>query len=250
MLCVIGCSLTRAAEAPTTPFLVHASELHAQRERAPWDAMWSKNPGHILVQVPEVRHVYIAPINMKYLNMRPDAQGRWALKHEVDEEDAEAIGKLLRKSFIEELQKHPDAKIVLEEVPGPHTLQIEIALTELIPTSVGVNAVADVGGLLVPGAKLAENAAVAGEQAIGGAISAGSVAYELKISDGKTGEVIAEIKDRESDAMSVIPNYRDFEKYGWTRKAIAEWAEEFVEQLSTPASEQVAAPSAISIVPW
>lgn len=118
------------------------------------------------------------------------------------------------------------------------------------PTVVAVNSVANVGSLLVPGAKLVQQAVAVGGPAAGGAIAAGSIAIEMKFTDGNTGEILAEAKDRQADSASILPNYRDFERYGWSRNTIKEWAKLLAEVFSTPASKKVEGETKISILPW
>ncbi len=245
----LGCSI-HAEEAPTSPFLSHAEELEPHPERAPWDAIWSSRPGSIIVEQSGFRRIYIAPVNTDYLNMVQDESCNWVRKREVKAKDVEAITSYLREAFIKALVEKPEAHLVVEDRPGPKTMTLTIALTELEPTNNIVNGVTNAGAVAFPGATLLENAAAVTAPIAGGAIAAGSIAIEMKLTDGNTGAVLAEIKDREKDPASVIPNYRDFLAYGWSRRTIQEWAQQLAEQFSTPASEKIDGRSDISLFPW
>ena len=129
-------------------------------------------------------------------------------------------------------------------------MTLEISLVELVPTEPLLNAAVDIGALVVPGSKAIEEAAVVGAQAGGAAIASGSIAIEMKLTDSNTGKVLAEMKDRQSDPASIIPNVRDFERLGWSRKEIEDWSHQFVEVFSTEKSEAIAPSSGISLLPW
>ena len=245
-----ACSLIKAAPAPTTPFLTHGADLHPWHDRSPWDAVWSSNPGHVMVQLPTVRRIYLPPVNTDYLNMKQDAGGRWVRERELAAEDVEAITDLLRQSFVEAIRNDPAANLQIMDAPAPDTLTLSLALVELKPTKVLLNTVADVGGVLVPGSKALEEVGVTGAEAASGAVASGTIAIEMKLADGASGEILAEMKDREADPSSIIPNYRDFEEYGWSRKTIKDWARQFAEVFSTPVSSRVAPGAGISVTPW
>lgn len=249
-LVTLGCSYLRAPAIPTTPFLSHGSEMKAQPARAPWDAVWSSNPGHIAVQLPEVRKIYVAPVNTTYINSERDDKGNLLVAIKVEPSDIETIAELIRTSFIASIANTPATNLKVVDAPGPDVLSLEIALTQLKPTKTSVNGVADVGGLLLPGSKFVADAVAAGGQAAGGAYAAGSIAIEFKLVDGKSGRVLAEAKDHEDDAMSILPNYRDFEQYGWSKYTIGEWAKQFAEMFSTPITEKISSESDVSIAPW
>ena len=245
-----ACSALKAAPAPTTPFLEHGDKLHAWHNRAPWDAVWSTDPGKIMAKSDVVRKIYLAPVNIQYLNMEKNEKDEWVCKHNVPAKDVNDITSLMEKSFKEAIQTHPEANLQLVENPGPGVLTLSLSLVELRPTKVLLNTVADVGTVLVPGSKALEEAGAVGAQAAGGAIAAGTIAIEIKLIDGDTGQSVAEAKDREADPASILPNYRDFEEYGWSRRTVKEWAKQFVDIFSTSAKVKVSAESDISLVPW
>jgi len=246
-----GCSAIRASEAPTTPFLSYPEKLHSWYDHAPWDSVWSSNPGHIMVKAGNPRNIYIAPINTQYLNQKKNGKGSWVSDGtDLSKEDVTAITTRMKDSFTKAIQSTPETNLKVVDSPGQGTIALQIALTELVPTKVAVNSAADVGGVLLPGSKAIEEAAAVGGQAIGGSIAAGSIAMEMKLTDGASGQILAEAKDRETDPMSVLPNVRDFEEFGWSRKTVDDWAKQFAEVFSTDSSVKVANASDISLLPW
>ena len=250
MLVCAGCSALRAKPAETSPFLEHAELLRPTDERAPWDAVWSSDPGQIMVKLPQLRRMYVAPVNTSFLNMKRDARGAEVELRQLSSDDVGVMAEQIRSNFVQAVGNHPETNLQIVDDPKNADLIFEAALVELTPTKVLVNTVADVGAVVIPGTKLLEEAAVAGGQAVGGSIASGTIAIEGKFLDGKTGKIVAEFKDRESDPASEIPNYRDFEAYGWSRHTAVEWATQFAEIFSTTGAERIGMTSEFSFVPW
>lgn|GEM_PF-2297169 len=260
-LTAIGCSQLRASSAPTSPFL--ASPLSGEPDRLqssdpgrfdpgrfPWDAAWSANPGHIMVNLPEVRTLFIDPVNTQYLNMVTDADGTQKLVYKLDPSTVTKMANLFHQELVDKVKNAPGTNLKLVENRNRAMLILQPALIQLVPTSVVTNSVADTLGLIIPGSKAVAETVSVGVQAGGGTLAAGTVAMEFKIIDGKSGQVLAEAKDRENDSASILPNYRDFEEFGWTEQTIENWSAQFVQVFSTDASTKVDSSSDISVAPW
>lgn len=248
---LIACSAElRAKPAETTPFLDYPDRLQADDKRAPYDAVWSSDLDHIAAKSEVSRKIYVAPINTDYLNKTRNESGTWVVGTKLSDDDIQSYTSYLRSSFVNAIKGHPESNLVLVETPDDETMTLAISLVELVPTKVAVNAAADVAGVAIPGGKLLVEAGSVGAQAVGGAVAGGTVAFEMKLIQGKTGAVLFEAKDREADPASVIPNYRDFEEYGWSRETADEWSKEFAKLFSTNAGETVGAKSQFSFVPW
>jgi hypothetical protein len=245
-----GCHSLRAAPAQTTPFLAHGDQLHTLDSSSPWDAAWSAKSGEIMLNKPDIRTMYIAPVNIDYLNKTKNDQGQEVVNVTLSAEDIQAMTDLLNKSFIDAIKNNPATNLRIVDQRADAMLVLEIALVELVRTKIGVNAVTDVGGLLIPGSKLIADSVAVGGQAAGGAFAGGTIAFEGRISDVKTGEVLVEFKDRETAPASILPNYRDFEEFGWSRKTVENWSSEFAQVFVVTDKGNVQAASDFSFVPW
>jgi hypothetical protein len=245
-----GCHSLRAAPAQTTPFLTHGDQLHTLESTSPWDAVWSAQSGEIMVNKPDVRTMYIAPVNIDYLNKTKNDKGEVVVNVTLSAEDTQAMTDLINKSFVDAIKNTPATNLRIVDQRADAMLVLEIALVELVRTKIGVNAVTDVGGLLIPGSKLIADSVAVGGQAAGGAFAGGTIAFEGRISDAKTGEVLAEFKDRETNPASILPNYRDFEEFGWSRKTVENWSNEFAQVFAATDKGDVEAASEFSFVPW
>jgi len=245
-----GCSSLRAPAAPTTPFLIHADLLHPWQEHSPWDLVWSSSPGHIMVKSQYPRKIYVAPIDTTYLNKKKNDKGVWVSERTLSDDDVKNVTDALRASFISQIKSHPETNLQIADDPGTGVIIVALSLTELVPTSIAINAAADVGGLLIPGSKAIEDVGSVGAQAATGSLAGGSVAMEMKIIDSTTGQVLAEAQDREADPSSILPNYRDFEEFGWSRQTADQWAKQFREVFSTSATTAVDNQALLSVTPW
>ncbi len=245
-----GCSQFKASPADSSPFLENESLLKPAPQRISWDGVWSADPDHIAVKAADIRTIYIAPINTDYLNMKKDKTGKYVKARSLSDEDVKAITDLIETSFVNSIQKVPAANLKIVDNLSDAHLKLELALVELIPTTVAANIAADVGGFIIPGSKAIEKAAETGAQAAGGALASGSIAIEMKLSDPESGKLLAEAKDRESDPASLILNYRDFEQFAWSRHTVKDWSDEFAQIFSTPATTKVDGVSHFSFIPW
>lgn len=244
-----GCSL-KATPAPATPFLSHGEKLDPRPEHLKWDGVWSSEPSHIAALNDQIRRVFVDEVEIQYLNRKQNNDGSWSGDAGLAPEEILTVTNQLREEFINQIKNHPESNLQLIDQPSNDSITLKIALTELVPTKVALNTIADVGGLLLPGASLIENAGVAGAQAASGAVSGGSIAIEIKLVEAQSLASLFEAKDRESDPASVLPNYRDFERFGWSRRTCQIWAKEFVEAFSTAPDKKIKEQSHFSLLPW
>lgn len=185
VFCLAGCSMLRAVPAPSSPFLVSPERLHANEENSPWDQSWSADVEETAL-VQRERYIYIAPVRTEYLGWEPDGMPDAGIRH-ASEADVQEIASLIRVAFIDALKKHPEAQLTIVDAPHAGGMILELALTELHPTLITANAVADVSAAVLPGSRVFEQAIGAGAQAVGATIAQGSIAIELKLLKGGRG---------------------------------------------------------------
>jgi hypothetical protein len=152
-------------------------------------------------------------------------------------EELREIGRYMTDRVRTVFKEYPNHPMKLVDVAGPHTLILELSLSEVIPTNVLLNVAGTAGGLFVPG---------------GGAVNilaAGSVAMEARVIDGATGKELVEFKDREADKVAPF-TFKDFQKYAHIRKAIDEWATEIAELAATPYEHKVDGGSPFTLNPF
>jgi hypothetical protein len=139
---------------------------------------------------------------------------------------------LLRAAFLGAL-KTPGSRFAAATGKGPRVLTLELALIEMNPTNVVGNAArygAPGGSALAP-------------------VTKGNIAIEGKVRDSMTGELLYEFADNEQDKFAVV-SLRDLSSYGHARTAIKEWAKQFAELVSTPASHKVQDSATVTLNPF
>jgi uncharacterized protein DUF3313 len=228
-----------AAPAPDAGFLFDGDRL-APHPHAPFDRVWLA-PG---VSFADYDRIYVPSVDTSHvlarslwddLNVRTPAVPNDVAKLAVELHDD------IEHAFIDDPQHH---FLVLDDplAVDQHSLVLEVALTELVPNKAGVGIVglAAWAGPLEVGIPVATVAAF---------VQQGQVAFELRVRDGATGNVIAMAADRETGPMRVI-DLRSLTWYGNAHEIFRAWAKELVETADTPLDQPVEHSTYFTIVPW
>lgn len=235
LLCLAACSgkgYESAAPAPDAGFIEHPERQH-NPENLPFQKVWL-NPDYDRSQY---QSIIIAPVNTdhmlemswwKRVNPRHKAG---LFKKDVDQL-ARYMQERVREAFIEDRQQR---YWVVDDVVGP-TLCLEMALIEVVPSKAGLHAL---GWLpLVPG--LGTAASLANER---------SAAFEARLRDAETGEVLVTFADRERQKAGPI-DMRRLTWYGPARKIIDNWAGQMVQVANRQPGEEVSDDIPVTLRPW
>ena len=156
-------------------------------------------------------NVYFAPVATTHLGK----QGWWAAQSSIKQQqlaiDARKLARHLNQSLASAARNDPGRRLNVVGQPGPNTLTVEMAITELVPAKAYWNAAASAAGFVIPGAGLL------------GAAGSGSVAIEGRLRDGNTGAVVATFRDRMTDKMAMV-NIDSYTWYGGSEKNLDEIA--------------------------
>lgn len=228
--CATSSSGLKAKTVPPSAFIENPGMLKPHRERAPFNLSWA-NP-KFEAKRGTYNAVFILPVTTAYLR-RVDRPLVTALEgpKAKDRPVGEMAG-LLRTDFKKALQT-PGSRLAPATGKGPRVLTLELALVEMNPTNVVGNAArygAPGGSALAP-------------------LTKGNIAIEGKVRDSVTGELLYEFADNEQDKFAVI-SLRDLSSYGHGRTAIKEWAKQFAELVSTPASHKVEDSASVTLNPF
>ena len=180
--------------------------------------------------------VYIAPVQTSKLAK----QDWWSSQNsrtqsEVLAKDAKRLGKQLETSLAREIRAYPGNRLSIASRPGPNTLTIETAITELVPSKAYWNAGASAAGFVVPGAGLLSMAG-AGKVSIGGRLSDSSGTQ-------------ATFSDTRSDDISPV-NLRSYEWYGGAERNIETWAKQGAAFLHAAPGSDIKRTSNITLNPF
>jgi hypothetical protein len=241
-----GCSVLKARPAEDAGFLAHPKLLKEMSERAPFHAGYVPDVNRLENLKKEYRKIYIEPVVTEI------AEEKLRKRDLLDSIIAERIADLrelakyfeerIRTAFEEfEIDKQDKPlgfkKFEVVTVPTDDTFVWQIAIIDISPNVPELAIAGTAAGFFIPG---------------GGAIralGAGSIAIEGIVRDGRSGDVLAEFRDREADKTAPV-SIRDFEMYAHIRRSLDDWAEQFAELAGTTVEHTVDDSSPFTLNPF
>lgn len=179
--------------------------------------------------------VYFAPVYVGTLKK----QGWWASQTLRTQDklaaDAQELAAYMHEALEKEARQIPNAPLRVVASPGPDTLVVETAITELVPSKVFWNSVASAAGFVVPGAGML------------GTAGKGAIGIQGRLRDGKTGEILALFRDRRSDKFAVA-NVAAYTWHHGSKGNIDELAQKTAEILNAPADKVVTSSLPLKLV--
>jgi hypothetical protein len=232
-----GC---KAKPAESSGFLPD-SHLMSAAEHSPFHRMyWNRQ--HDPAKYTEIM---VAPVNTNYVR----AQNIWEaatvvnVSHEQIEKDIQALADYTRDSFIRAARNDPRHRVTVVQTAGPHTIILEVALVQVVPSKAVLNALGFVSW--VPAA-----VSTAGSMATGSEDSGkGVVAIEARFRDGQTGEVIGMFADRERPKVALL----DLKSLSWWAPAkdiVDEWSAQLIELANSPPGVAVKDSPTFELLVW
>ena len=230
-LMITGCAALKAAPSTGAGFVPMAQM--APRADLPFQKVWFKAG----VDFTRYKSIYIAPVNTGFL-----MQSNWwqqNFRQGQMQEDLALMAQYMRDEFKTAFANDPLHRFRVVEAPEADSLTFELALTELVPSNVALSVLeyAPYGG----------GTAVRIMERATGAES--TVAFEAKMKDSATGEVLAMFADRQVKKIRII-DFKAFTWYAHGREIIREWAEQFVNLANRRPGEVIEGSSAFTLIPW
>jgi hypothetical protein len=236
LLAAIGVSGCIQKAKPAQPSGFIPPENLEQPKDLPFQKAWRKAD----LDWGRYKEIYIAPWNVEYLR-----QMNWWEKLERGEkvkEDAKELAGYARATFEEAFRKDSKHRFTVVDQPGPNTLVAEFALTEVVPNKVVLDALGYAAG---PVAGAAGTAAANVQTAS----THSTVAFEARMRDGGTNEVVAMFGDRESEKFSLV-NVKDLTWYGHAKSILREWAGQFVKIANKQPGDIIKDSPPFDLRPW
>jgi len=158
-------------------------------------------------------------------------------RQEKVREDAEKLAVYAQGALIHAFREDPHHRFEVVDQPDADTVILEAALTEIIPSKVGLNTLcyAPFVGTAV--------------RIFRGMKHRSTVAFEARMRDGATGRIIAQFADREAEKAAVL-NVKDVTWYGHAESIIAEWAQQFVRIANRKEGKAVRDSKPFHLKPW
>ena len=228
-LTLLGCSL-KARPADSAGFVDY--KRMAKRPALPFHLAWYKEG----VDWSGYKRIYFAPVDISHLKK----MSWWKSSGRSEEkilQDAQRVAEYTRGVFEKAFQDDPRKRFLLADAPGPSTLTAEIALTEIVPSKVTLNTIGYVP-VVGSAAKFLRNTT-----------SKSCVAFEAKVRDGSTGEILAMYADKEQEKMAPA-NLNDLTWFGHAFGIIDEWALQFVQTANKKKGTVVKDSAGFTLKPW
>jgi Protein of unknown function (DUF3313) len=230
--------LVKAKPAPMTPFLEKREEMKPLRNRLPVHYVWRNLDLETQKRVMEKRRIYIAPVSLAYLQPMTKDLAILEMEAGMTERDEVDMARELRRRFALAFVKSPTPRYQIAMKPGEDTVTLELAITQLSPTSISGNA-----------AKTASKFFIGPLSGLVGVFAKGNIAIEGKVTLSDTRVPVLQFADNEKDKVTLY-TVRDFQPYGHTLVAMDEWAEQFEEFTRTFSEHKVDESSFITLKPW
>jgi len=245
LLVFAGCSSMRSgsnelkskavAPAPDSGFIAHP-ESQAKHAELPFQRAWIK-PGF---EKSDYQELVVAPVNtqfmmeMDWLHKGSSASWTGDVKKDIEE-----LGRYFHHQVVMAFRTDPLQRFQVIEFPDKpqqRALRLELALIEIDPSTPVLHA-------------LAWASPVIGDGAVMGAINQRRVAFEGRLRDLKTGEVVATFADRDMADVGPLDLTR-LTWYGPAKGVMLTWAKQFVQIANSKPGEVVTDSVAFTLSPF
>ncbi len=243
MLALAGCESVRTGSnemkaaavkpAPDAGFIENPKQ-QIHRVDLPFQKVWIK-PGF---DKTPYRNLVVAPVNTQYMLdmdwMHSLGSANWIgdVKKDIEE-----LARYFHDQVVKDFKKDPNHRFRVIEYPGEvsgRTLRLELALIEIDPSQPVLHAL---GWLTIGGGTAA------------GAINQRRAAFEGRLRDLQTGEVVATFADRDMQDAGPLDLTR-LTWYGPAKGIMDRWAEQFVKIANRKPGEMVTDPTPYTLRPF
>ncbi len=219
--------------APDAGFIEHP-EMQSKPADLPFQKVWIKPD----FDKSAYQELVVSPVNTQYMFemdwLHKASSANWF--HDV-KKDIEELAKYFHDQVVKAFKEDPKHRFNVIEYSGQskqRALSLELALIEIDPSTPVLHA----AGWLQPGAGSAA-----------GMINQRRAAFEARLRDLQTGEVVATIEDREMADVGPLDLTR-LTWYGPAKDIMDRWAKQFVEVANRKPSEVVTDPTAFTLRPF
>jgi hypothetical protein len=236
LLSIAGATLLggcKANEAEHTGFTT--TQLMDKDPSLPFHRVWHK-PG---VDMSKYTKVYVAPVDTKY--MLAHTQWQEGERQGQLESDVRDLAVYTKTTIEKEFREDPNHRFQVLSAPSRDldALTFEVAITEVVPSKVLLNALgyAPFGiGMTVTAVRFLSK-------------DESSAAFEARVRDAGTGEVIAMAADREAEQFAPV-SVRGLTWYSHAKVMIDNWAKQFVQVANRKPGEKIEDTDAFTLKPW
>lgn len=183
--------------------------------------------------------LYVAEVNTSYMLKMTDWQ-KGERKGQI-EQDVRALAGRSRGMIVKAFREDPHHRFRVTDIQtdDARTLVLQVALTEVVPSKVLLNAVGYAPFYVGTGVSVVRT--IANDKS--------SVAFEARVRDAATGEIVMLAADREAEQFAPV-DVRGLTWYSDAEGIISEWSKEFVLLANAKPGEKVPAMPTFRLLPW
>jgi hypothetical protein len=227
---LVGCKAAPAADVgfADPKFLKHDPSI-------PFDKFW-RDPS---VDWKQYDKIYVAPVNTDYM-LKTTAWQQGQPKAQI-EADSRKLADHAHDSIVKAFRDDPNHRfaVVDDAVHDPHTLVFEVALIEVVPSKVLLNALGFAPFWVGTGISVLRTAAN----------DKSTAAFEARVSDAATGKYVIYAADREAEQFAPV-DLRGLTWYSDAEGIMDEWAKQFVEIADRKPGQKIEAAPTFRLLPW
>jgi len=227
---LVGC---KAAPAPNVGFADPSLMKHDPN--VPYNEFWRK-PG---LDLKKYDKIYVAEVNTSYMLKATDWQ-QGERRGEI-ERDVQMLAVYTRSSIMKAFRDDPNHRLKVIDKPtrDPNALVCEVALVELVPSKVVLNALGYAPFYVGTGITVVRT--VANDKS--------TIAFEARTRDAATGEIIMLAADREAEQYAPL-DVRGLTWYGDAYGIIDDWSKQYVLIVNAKPGQKVEGSSTFRLMPW
>ena len=225
-----GC---KASPAPSAGFADPAEMKHDPT--IPFDRFWRKPD----VDWTSYDKIYVAEVNTAYMLKMTDWQ-KGERKADI-EKDVHTLAVYTRAAIIKAFRDDPRHRFQVVDSPTKdmHVLILEVALIQVVPSKVLLNALGYAPFFVGTGITVVR--VIASDNS--------TAAFESRTSDAATGQIVMLAADREAQEFAIV-DLRGLTWYSDAEEIVDNWSKEFVLIANTKPGEKVEGTSTFRLLPW
>jgi hypothetical protein len=183
--------------------------------------------------------LHVAPVNTSYMLKMTDWQ-KGERKEDI-EKDLARLATYSQEAIKKAFRDDPRHRFEVVDAPAgdPKTLVLEMALTEVVPSKVALNALGYAPFFIGLGITAMRTVAK----------DVSSVAMEARVHAADSGEIVAMFADREQQQLAPV-SVRGWTWYSHAETIIRQWATQFVQVATRKPGEKVKDTDPFTLQPW
>jgi len=189
--------------------------------------------------------ILVAPVNTSYVKAQNiwEAASAASVTREQIDKGIQDLALYTQDSFKKAASEDPRRRFKVVDKAGPNTVILEMALVQVVPSKAFMNAIGYV--TWVPAVVQTAGSIGTGSEDSG----KGVLAFEARLRDGKTGEVIGMFADRERPKVALV-YIKALNWWAPAKGIVDEWSQQLIELANTPPGAAVKDSPSFELLVW